>query len=113
MKIIAKDRGLGKTHHLVNTSRKTGYPIITHCQASKKYIHEQFGHDLLVYTLSEFMVGGGVKRHHSKILIDDFNHVLECYLGVGIHEVTFSGDISIEQIENIPVVIKQDISMKR
>lgn len=112
MKIIAKDRGMGKTIHLVKRSRQTGYPIIVFSDAVKRNIKNQYGESTLVYTLSEFM-SGGYKRFHSRVLIDELDLTLERYLGVGIEEATFTGDVSIEQYETIQVKTSQDFNLKR
>ena len=112
MKIIAKDRQMGKTTYLINKALSTGYPLVVMNEMLKRQIERDYGDNIRVFTLSEFM-SGGYKKYHSKILIDELDLVIEQYLGVQILETTFTGDIDIETVENVPIVVKQEIRMKR
>lgn len=41
MKLICKNRGMGKTHDLIKMSAETGYQIVVHNDQSKRFIAEK------------------------------------------------------------------------
>lgn len=110
MKIIAKERGMGKTEHLINRSLETGHPIVCANEATKKLIMQR-NKNVTVYTLNDIHSGKYV-RGIDTVLVDELEYILMYALGLNVKEATFTGDISIETIENIPVKVNHEIKMK-
>lgn len=91
MKLIVKDRGVGKTHMLVQVSYITGYPIVCFNNASARYIKEmaeKLGANIPEpISVDELRKGNSKsKRGYDKVLVDDINvfitKALQEYLGV-------------------------------
>ena len=108
MKIVAKERGMGKTEYLIQKSLETGYPIVCMSLSTKELIRKR-NRNIKVYTIYEYKDS----RYRGTILVDDFNFILTHLLGNQVAEVTFTGDISIDTIKNVPVVVSQEIKMNR
>ena len=114
MKLIAKDRGMGKTTEIICRSVETGKPIVVATHAMKQCIQMKMPR-VVVFTADEFIKSG--KYCYTDVLVDEIELVLQQLLAARVSEATFTGDISIttKTVEMIPKVTvnKQEIRMER
>lgn len=99
MKLIIKDRGMGKTTQLIYTSETTGYPIATMSTASIAHIKEmaiEMGCDIpepITYNDLINRVHRGNKLYDN-ILIDDADFIIQkalsAYLNSDVKGVTLT-----------------------
>lgn len=105
-RLIIKDRGKGKSTHLVYTSAATGYPIIVHTSARKEYLYNM-ADNLGVYMPEPITLNEWEKFYRGKeienILLDDAEDViseaLNRYFGTNVITATITDKLK-EEYEN-------------
>lgn len=98
MEIMNLPRGCGKTTNIIIEAVKTGYPIITLCNAMRKRIErraeEITNQKITVYTVAEFLDDGfwrgKIDKKPEYVLIDELSFVLEELLGAKCEMATMT-----------------------
>lgn len=93
MKLIVKDRGVGKTYELMYTSSVTGYPIVCYSKEEAKWLKEKANlHGIDIpdpIGIEELRNEHIDKRVRDRVLVDDVQFFLEDALSryLGVREV--------------------------
>lgn len=109
MKLIIKDRGMGKTTQLIHTSEVTGYPIVASTEAIVNEIKKQaerIGCKIPEpMTVQELLHGKARGRHgYENILVDEvciggvLQKALNQYFGCNVMACTCSPDYTWEEM---------------
>ena len=108
MKLICKNRGMGKTYDLIKMSAETGYQIVVHSQSIKKDIIEKakaMGLSILPpITLKEMNLA---QYRNNKFLIDELELFIQ---DIGsIYAATINKENVIENDDNIIAIMNMSL----
>ncbi len=118
MKLVIKDRGMGKTTQLIHISEATGYPIVATCKTvidNIKSTAKKLGCNIPEPVfISDIIIG---KMRYDNILVDEITlngvlkKALNNYFNSNVVACTCSPDINIEAYYNNEELPKRDLTV--